>query len=159
MTATDSVMPCLWFDGTAEQAVAHYCATIPDSAVRSTVRQPDGSAFVIEFDLGGRPCMALNGGPGMAFTPALSLVVTCATQAELDRVWTALLEGGAPQRCGWLTDRWGVSWQVVPAGLGAMMRSGSADQRCRLIDAFMPMVKLDIATLEAAWTAVEGADA
>ena len=104
--------------------------------------------------------MALNGGPGMVFTPALSLVVTCVTQAELDRVWAALLDGGgSPQRCGSLTDRWGVSWQVVPAGLGAMMRSGSADQRCRLIDAFMPMVKLDIATLEAAWTAVEGADA
>lgn len=159
MTA-DTVMPCLWFDGTAEEAARHYCAVIPGSSIRDVVRQPDGGAFVVEFDLGGRPCMAINGGPGMAYTPALSLVVTCADQAELDRVWDGLLEGGgAPQRCGWLTDRHGVSWQVVPVALGKMMRGGDAAQRGRLMAALMPMVKLDIATLEAAWAAKEGADA
>lgn len=157
MSSTDTVMPCLWFDGAAEQAARHYCAIVPGSAIRNVMRQADGNAFVVEFDLGGRPCMALNGRPDMAFTPALSLVVTCADQAELDRVWDGLLEGGAPQRCGWLTDRYGVSWQVVPAGLGEMMRKGDAAQRGRMMAALMPMVKLDIATLKAAWAAEEGA--
>ncbi|MBR0680146.1 VOC family protein [Roseomonas eburnea] len=156
---TDAVMPCLWFDGTAEEAARHYCAVIPGSAIRNVVRQAGGAAFVVEFDLGGRSCLALNGRQGMGFTHALSLVVTCADQAELDRVWDGLVEGGAPQRCGWLTDRYGVSWQVVPAGLGRMMRQGEEAQRGRLMAALMPMVKLDIATLEAAWAAKEGADA
>ncbi|MBR0670917.1 VOC family protein [Neoroseomonas soli] len=154
---TDTVMPCLWFNDAAEQAVRHYCAVVPGSAIRNVVRHADGSAFIVEFDLGGRPCMAFNAARDAAFTQAISLVVTCADQAELDRVWDGLLEGGAPQRCGWLTDRHGVSWQVVPASLGEMMRQGDAAQRGRLMAALMPMVKLDIATLKAAWAAEEGA--
>lgn len=167
MTA-ETVMPCLWFDGTAEEAVAQYCAVVPGSRIHHVQRRPEGvpggpagNAFVIDFTLGGAPCMALNGGPGMPpFSGAISLVVPCATQQDLDRVWDGLLDGGGKaQQCGWLTDRHGVTWQVVPATLARMLRDGAAAQRARLMAALMPMVKLDIATLEAAWAGGGGAGA
>ncbi len=153
------VTPCLWFEGEAEEAVAFYVSAFPNSRVVGVSRfgergpGPAGSAMAVSFELDGRPFLALNGGPRPGpFTAAVSLVAHCGTQAELDRVWDRLLEGGGEaQRCGWLTDRFGVAWQVVPSSLPAMMQSGDPSRTDRVMAALMPMVKLDEAALRAAF--------
>ncbi len=107
----------------------------------------------MEFTLAGTPMLAMNGNPGEAFTNAASLSALCANQAELDRVWDALLAGGQAQACGWLKDRFGVAWQLVPEALPRLMKAGDAAQRGRVIAALMQMVKIDAAALEAAFNA------
>lgn len=154
---------CLWFDEAAEEAAAFYVETFracgQPAALGDTMRytegspRPAGSALSVGFTLAGQDFIALNGGPHFTFTPAISLFVTCADQAEIDRFWDALLVGGSPQRCGWLTDRFGVSWQVVPARLGEMLHDPDRERAGRAMQAMLGMVKLDIAALEAAYAA------
>lgn len=148
--------PCLWFDGQAEEAVAHYLSVFRSGRIVSTTcgsaggRGEPGKVLAIAFELEGQGFLALNGGPQFTFTPALSLSVDCETQAEVDALWAGLSAGGAPGRCGWLTDRFGVSWQIVPRMLSQAMQGDDAEAKTRLFRAFMPMTKLDIATLQQA---------
>lgn len=150
---------CLWFDGKAEEAARFYASVFPrshiDEVLRYSVDTPGGKVgevMLVEFTLAGRPFMALNAGPSVTFTPAISFTVPCDSQAELDTIWQALLAGGGqPVQCGWLTDRYGVSWQVFPARLISMMRDKDAAKARRVTEAMMGMVKLDLAALEAAY--------
>jgi len=107
--------------------------------------------MLVEFTLAGESYMALNGGPSFQFTPAISLSVSCADQAEVDRVWNALSDGGSPQQCGWITDRYGVSWQVVPAALATMMKDEDPAKVRRVMEAVLTMIKLDVSALENAY--------
>ena len=150
------ITPCLWFDGDADAAVDQYIAIFPNSRrlMGSTV-DPDtpgaeGSTLVVSFELDGRPFMALNGGPAFHFTPAVSFVVNCETQVQVDFYWDRLVDGGEPSQCGWLTDRFGVSWQIVPDRLGELMSDPDPERSHRVMQAMLKMVKLDIAQLEAA---------
>jgi predicted 3-demethylubiquinone-9 3-methyltransferase (glyoxalase superfamily) len=146
-----AITPFLWFDTEAEQAVERYVSLFPDSRVDSVAKTPVGDVLVVEFTLLGRPYRAMNGGPGHPHSDAVSFQVDVDTQEELDRVWDALLEGGTPSRCGWLADRWGVTWQVTPSMMGELMAgSGDPAANARVYEAMMQMVKLDIPTLQAA---------
>jgi predicted 3-demethylubiquinone-9 3-methyltransferase (glyoxalase superfamily) len=157
MTARHNLTPCLWFEDNAEEAVQYYLATFPNSAITQVSRYTEqgpgkpGSVMAISFELDGRPFMALNGGAGFAsFTGAISFVVHCDMQEELDHILDRLLDGGKAMQCGWLTDRFGITWQVVPRRMGEMM-TGDPAAAARVVKAFMPMVKLDIAALEKAY--------
>src|SRR5487761_1953924 len=150
------ITPCLWFDGNAVDAVQHYVGLFPNSR-RLDASAPSGdgdgageSPLVVNFELEGRPFLALNGGPSFQFTPAVSFVINCRDQAEVDHYWDGLLEGGEASQCGWLTDRFGLSWQIVPDRLAELMSDPDASRASRVFNAMMTMVKLDIATLEAA---------
>jgi predicted 3-demethylubiquinone-9 3-methyltransferase (glyoxalase superfamily) len=152
------ITPCLWFDKKAEEAARFYVSLLPDSRIDAIVPYsldlPGGSpgdVMTVEFTLAGQSHVALNGGPFYQFTPALSLFVSCADQAEVDRLWQSLSEGGAPQQCGWVTDRYGVSWQIVPAVLGRMLKDKDPAKVRRVTQAMLKMVKLDIAALESAY--------
>jgi predicted 3-demethylubiquinone-9 3-methyltransferase (glyoxalase superfamily) len=157
MAMTDKVSTCLWFDRNAEEAVAFYTSVFPNSKILAVTRYgeagpgPKGSVLTIVFKLDGREFTALNGGPVFSFTPAISLVVTCADQDEVDEMWSKLIDGGAPQQCGWLTDRFGLSWQIVPAVLQDMVQDEDAESSNRVMAALLKMVKLDIAELEKAY--------
>lgn len=149
----------LWFATEAEEAARFYCATIPGAELGEIIRippggpGPSGGVLLVEFTLNGTPMLAMNGNPGEPFTNAVSLSALCADQAELDQVWDALLAGGQAQACGWLKDRYGVAWQLVPEALPRLMKAGNEAQRGRVIAALMQMVKIDAATLEAAFNA------
>lgn len=149
------ITPCLWFDTQAEEAVTTWCRIFAGSRITRRTAWPPGSpragqALLVEFELEGRRYTALNGGPQYRHSPAFSLAVHCDDQAETDRVWDALLEGGTPQQCGWLTDRFGVSWQVVPRPLLALMGDPDPGRAQRATAAMMQMVKIDIAALQRA---------
>ncbi|MGA2432032.1 MAG: VOC family protein [Acidimicrobiales bacterium] len=147
---------CLWFDGNADEAVDFYLSIFPNSRrITSLDYGPDmpykeGTRLVVDFELDGRPFIALNAGPEFKFNAAISLVVNCTTQEEIDFYWNRLVEGGSEWQCGWLVDRFGVSWQVTPVQLGELMGSPDVDAANRVTQAMMKMVKLDIAQLEAA---------
>ena len=153
------VTPCLWFSSEAEEAANFYVSLLPESRIetvqRNSVDGPGGKAgsvLVIEFTLGGQRFMAINGGKPFEYTPAVSFKIDCADQAEVDRLWEALTaNGGEPGRCGWLKDRFGVSWQIVPTALpkylGGPDRAGAA----RAMQAMLKMVKLDIEDLRRAY--------
>ena len=151
-----AIVPCLWFDGNADAAVDHYLTIFPnsrrlaDSKFGPDAPGEEGSTMAVTFELDGKQFMALNGGPNFQFTPAISFVIGCATQEEVDRYWKSLLEGGEPMQCGWLTDRFGVSWQVVPARLGELLGDLDPARANRVMQALLRMVKIDIAGLEAA---------
>ncbi|WP_445501976.1 VOC family protein [Microvirga sp. G4-2] len=152
------IAPCLWFDGKAEEAAKFYVSLLPDSHIDTvlpyTVETPGGKpgdVMLVEFTLAGSSYTALNGGPYFQFTPAISLFVSCVDQAEVDRLWNALLEGGTPMECGWITDRYGVSWQIVPEALVRMIKDKDSAKVRRVMEAMMTMVKLDVATLEQAY--------
>ncbi len=135
------VYPCLWFDGQAHEAAAFYCSVFPDSHILSE------NAMVTTFSLKGQQFMALNGGPHFQFNEAVSFVIDCETQAEIDHYWERLTaDGGSEGRCGWLKDKFGVSWQVVPAILPKLLSNPEKAQQ--VVEAFMQMNKFDIATLE-----------
>jgi predicted 3-demethylubiquinone-9 3-methyltransferase (glyoxalase superfamily) len=147
----------LWFDTEAEEAARFYVSVFKKkSKIVSVARYgdagpgPKGSVMVVEFTLEGQRFLALNGGPQFKFSPAFSLMVTCKTQREIDHYWDRLVAGGAPSACGWLTDKFGFSWQIVPEIVGKVMASKDAAKTSRFMAALMPMVKLDLATLEAA---------
>jgi predicted 3-demethylubiquinone-9 3-methyltransferase (glyoxalase superfamily) len=146
------IVPFLWYDGQAQQAAETYTALFPDSHVDGMGHGPDGSVLVVEFTLLGQPYRAMNGGPDHPFSDAVSFQVDVATQEELDRVWDALIaDGGHPVACGWLVDRWGLSWQVTPAEMGELMAAGGDPAAGeRVFRAMTAMVKLDIAALREA---------
>jgi predicted 3-demethylubiquinone-9 3-methyltransferase (glyoxalase superfamily) len=160
---------CLWFDDQAEEAVDFYVSIFKNSSVRSLTRyddegarvagRPTGSVMTVDFELDGQPFVALNGGPLFTFTEAISLVVSCQTQAEVDTFWTRLSAGGQEVQCGWLKDRWGVSWQIVPAVLPEMLRDKDAQKSRRVMAAMLKMKKLDIAALMAAYEGRSGSAA
>jgi predicted 3-demethylubiquinone-9 3-methyltransferase (glyoxalase superfamily) len=149
---------CLWFDGQAEAAANAYVSLLPNSRIERVTRlgmdtpgAAAGRVLMVEFVLDGQPYLALNGGSMYKLTPALSLSVSCVDQGEVDRLWAALLaDGGAEMRCGWVTDRFGVTWQIVPEILPRLMRDPDAAKVRRVTQAMMQMVKLDIMALEAA---------
>jgi predicted 3-demethylubiquinone-9 3-methyltransferase (glyoxalase superfamily) len=151
------ITPCLWFDMKVEEAVAHYLSIFQHGKIVTTTRYGDfgpgraGAVMTILFEIEGQRFLALNGGPQFSFTPALSLIVDCADQAEIDRLWERLGEGGAPGQCGWLTDKFGVSWQIVPSIVPRMMQSADAAVVERVMRAVMPMKKLDVAKLQQAF--------
>jgi predicted 3-demethylubiquinone-9 3-methyltransferase (glyoxalase superfamily) len=155
------IFPHLWYAKEAEEAASFYASIFPDSRVdrvtplmSESPSGPPGSVKVVDFTLLGQRFQAITAGPHHDFNDAISLVVACDDQAELDRYWNALLEGGGrPQACGWLIDRFGVRWQIVPAALDEMMRDPEVDaaRSKRVSDALLQMVKLDIATLEKAY--------
>jgi predicted 3-demethylubiquinone-9 3-methyltransferase (glyoxalase superfamily) len=151
-----AISPFLWFDTQAEEAAQLYCSIFPNSRILNTSRYgeggpgPAGQVMTITFELDGQRFTALNGGPRFSFTEAVSFVVPCETQAELDGVWDRLLEGGKAQACGWLKDRFGLSWQVVPASLGRLMSDPDRAKSGRVMQAMLKMVKFDIAELERA---------
>ena len=155
---TDKIVPCLWFDGDAEAATAFYVSLLPDSRVtavtRSPVDTPSGQAdsvLTVQFVLAGRDYLALNGGPAFRFTEAVSFMVMTEDQAETDRLWHALLsDGGAENACGWLKDRFGLSWQIVPTALGELMGDPNPRKAQNVMQAMLQMDKLDIAALQAA---------
>jgi predicted 3-demethylubiquinone-9 3-methyltransferase (glyoxalase superfamily) len=157
--ARPKIFPHLWYTKDAEQAARLYASIFPDSRVdRVTTLQsetpsgPPGSVQVVEFTLFGQPFQAMSAGPHHEFNDAISLVVSCDDQAELDRYWDALLEGGGkPVACGWLIDRYGVRWQIVPSAFEEMMRERDPVRSKRVTEAMLKMVKLDIAALRRAY--------
>jgi predicted 3-demethylubiquinone-9 3-methyltransferase (glyoxalase superfamily) len=152
------IFPFLWYAREAEEAARFYASLFPDSRVdRVTTMQsdspsgPPGSVKVVDFTLFGQPFQAMSAGPHHEFNDAISMVVNCDDQAELDRYWNALLQGGGqPQACGWINDRFGVRWQIVPAALLDMMADPDPVRSKRVSDAMMKMVKLDLAELQKA---------
>ncbi|GGH28051.1 VOC family protein [Alsobacter metallidurans] len=150
---------CLWFNGQAEEAARWYCSAFPNSRMGAVITTPvdtpavkQGGVLLVEFTLAGQPYAALNGGPNFSFTPAVSLVLSCDGQDEVDRVWNAILDGGGqPMACGWITDGYGVSWQVVPAEAFTMLKDPDDAKRRRYMQAMMDMVKLDLPTLRRAF--------
>jgi predicted 3-demethylubiquinone-9 3-methyltransferase (glyoxalase superfamily) len=154
----DKIAACLWFDSNAEEAVNFYTSIFRNSRIGDVLRYgeagpgPKGSVLSMTFELEGREFIVLNGGPAFTFSPAISFFVKCETQAEVDTLWAKLMEGGGkPQQCGWLTDRFGVSWQIVPTVLGKMLQDKDAAKSKRVMEAMLKMVKLDIALLEDAY--------
>lgn len=150
------VTPFLWFDDDLQDAVAFWAGIFPGTELLESSTGPDGRVFSGTFRLLGRTFFALNGGPGHPFTDAVSLLVDCADQPEVDRYWDALLEGGTPVACGWITDRFGVSWQIVPKRLSELLGDPDPARAKRALDAMMGMVRLDVAALEAAADGVAG---
>ena len=146
----------LWFDTEALEAAEYYVAIFPGSRITDVSRygegapRPAGTVLTAAFELDGQAFLALNGGPQFRFTEAISLVVTCADQDEVDHYWAALVEGGEPGECGWLKDRYGLSWQIVPDGLGEVLGDPDPVRAGRAMQAMMTMQKLDIAALRAA---------
>jgi predicted 3-demethylubiquinone-9 3-methyltransferase (glyoxalase superfamily) len=152
------ISPCLWFDGEAEQAAKFYVSLLPDSRIERIQQNPvdtpagkAGTVLVVEFTLAGQRFMALNGGTRFEYTHAISFKIDCADQAEVDRLWDALSDGGAVERCGWLRDRYGVSWQIVPTVLPELLGGGDAAGAQRVMQAVLAMVKLDVAGLNKAY--------
>jgi len=152
MTAP-KVRTCLWFDGKGEEAAELYVSLIPGSRIESVMRaDPNGPALLVSFSLAGVPYQALNGGPKFPPTEAASIVVTTEDQAETDRLWDALTSnGGEESRCAWLKDRFGVSWQIVPRRLQALLSDPDREAAQRATQAMLTMNKIDIAALEAAF--------
>ena len=155
----DKVTPCLWFDGNAEEAANFYVSLLPDSRIDKVLRSPadnpsmkEGGVLMVDFTLAGRQYSGLNGGPQFPFTEAVSFVVHCEDQAEVDRLWDALTaNGGMPVQCSWLKDRFGLSWQIVPEEMLEMLSSPDRDAARRAMEAMMTMVKLDLAELKRAF--------
>jgi predicted 3-demethylubiquinone-9 3-methyltransferase (glyoxalase superfamily) len=145
------ITPFLWFDGQAEEAARHYCSIFANSRIVETMPGPGGKAMGVTFELEGQRFMSLNGGPQYKFTPAISLFVSCETQAEIDTLWARLASGGGQEvQCGWVTDKFGLSWQVVPPLLGKLLGHADREKAGRAMQAMLQMKKLDIAGLQAA---------
>ena len=146
-SSNSPITPFLWFDNNAHEAADFYISIFPNSRKVSELKNPQGAdkpPLVVSFDIHGQRVTALNGGPHQKLTPAFSFVMNCKDQEEIDRYWAKLGEGGAEIQCGWLTDKFGLSWQIVPANIGELVSHPKAFQ------AMMGMKKLDIATLKAA---------
>jgi predicted 3-demethylubiquinone-9 3-methyltransferase (glyoxalase superfamily) len=148
------ITPFLWFDGKAEEAMNFYVSIFKNSKVLSVNRAgpaPDAPVVSVTFQLEGQEFYALNGGPQYSFTPAVSLFINCETQAEVDDLWGKLTAGGQEQPCGWLKDRYGVSWQVIPSILGKLMRDKDPAKAQRVVQAMLRMKKIDIRGLQQAY--------
>lgn len=155
-----SITPFLWFDGQVRQAVEFYVSVFPDAELVSVSEFPGeaperqaGDLMTATVRLAGQEITILDGGPAFTLDPAFSFFVSCANQEEVDYYWNALLEGGEASQCGWLTDQFGLSWQIVPTRLGELLSSSDRDAADRALQAMLKMVKLDIAGLEAAYNA------
>jgi predicted 3-demethylubiquinone-9 3-methyltransferase (glyoxalase superfamily) len=151
------IKPCLWFDGNAEEAATFYVSLFPDSRIDEVMRAPAdypsgkaGDVLTVDFTLAGRPYQGLNGGPQFKFTEAVSFSILCEDQAEVDRLWDSLTDGGEPGPCGWLKDRWGLSWQIVPKLLPKLLADPDRARAGRAMEAMMEMGKLDAAALQRA---------
>jgi predicted 3-demethylubiquinone-9 3-methyltransferase (glyoxalase superfamily) len=148
---------CLWFDDQGEEAANYYTGIFPNSRIGAVQRYtaagpgPEGSVATVQFELNGQQFLALNGGPQYSFTPAVSVMVECADQAEIDHYWERLGAGGQEIACGWLQDKYGLSWQVVPTALMEMVTSEDREKASRATAAMLSMKKLDIAELERAY--------
>lgn len=160
------IVPHLWYAEKAAEAAKFYASIFPDSRVDSvtplpadTPSGPAGSVEVVEFTLAGQPFLAISAGPMDPFNHAISLVVNCADQDEIDRLWNSLSAGGTVEQCGWLRDRYGVSWQIVPTVLGEMMKDADRDRARRVMEAMLQMKKLDIEGLKRAYTGAQTANA
>ena len=157
MSNTPKITTYLWFDNNAEAAVEHYLSLFPRSRVTKVARWgkggpgPEGAIMNIAFELAGQKFIALNGGPHFKFTPAISLFVDCESQAECDELWGKILAaGGTPSQCGWITDKFGLSWQIIPSRLVELMSDPDPAKAGRVANALMGMVKIDVAALERA---------
>lgn len=156
---TDKITPVLWFDGQAQEAAEFYISLLPDSRIDRIVRAPGdypsgatGDVITVDFTLAGRSYSGLNGGPEFKFTEAVSFMIRCRDQEEVDRLWDALIaDGGQPVQCGWLRDRFGLSWQITPEELLEMIASEDRAAARRAFEAMMGMVKLDLAELRRAF--------
>lgn len=150
------ITPFLWFDGQAEEAMNFYVSIFKNSKTGEVKRwseggpAPAGTVMSASFVLDGQPFHAMNGGPHFKFTPAISMFVSCESQAEVDELWDKLCAGGAPSRCGWLTDKFGLSWQIIPTALGEALGNPDAEKAKRAMQAMMQMGKIDIAALKEA---------
>ena len=142
-----TITPFLWFDGKADEAMKFYVSVFKNSKVTNVTPGPNGTLMSATFELDGQRFMALNGGPMFAFTPAISFLVNCDTQGEVDELWEKLSEGGKKERCGWLKDKFGLSWQVVPAILGKLLQDQDGEKAKRVVAAMLQMDKLDIERL------------
>lgn len=152
------ISACLWFDGQAEEAAGFYVSVFPNSEIRSISRygegapMPAGTVLAVDFVINGVPFQAINGGPEFTFSEAISFVVDAPTQPEIDRYWELLTaDGGEPSMCGWLKDKYGLSWQIVPPILGELMADPDPEKAGRVAQAMFQMQKLDIAALQAAY--------
>ncbi len=151
------ITPFLWFDNQAEEAIAFYTSIFPNSRIGSVTRYgdegpgPKGTVMSGTFVLDGQEFMALNGGPVFTFSPAISFFVSCETQEEIDRLWEKLAEGGEVEQCGWLKDKFSVSWQIVPSILGTLLQDPDPEKARRVTQAMLRMVKLDILGLQHAY--------
>lgn len=146
------ITPFLWFDNQAEEAVNFYVATFNNSEVLSVTPGPDGKVMMAVFQLEGQRFMAMNGGPHHKFTEAISLYVDCKTQAEVDALWGKLTaDGGESGPCGWLKDKYGLSWQIIPSALGELMSDPDPAKAQRVMQAMLQMSKIEVAKLQAAY--------
>jgi predicted 3-demethylubiquinone-9 3-methyltransferase (glyoxalase superfamily) len=148
-----TITPFLWFDTEAQDAAEFYTSVIPNSRITKVITRPDrteDAVLTVEFELDGMPFIALNGGPQYSFSEAFSLSVACRTQDEVDRYWTALTEGGREGPCGWLKDRYGLSWQVVPELLPRLLADPDREKADRVFAAMMTMKKIEVAEIERA---------
>ncbi|HEX7338009.1 MAG TPA: VOC family protein [Gemmatimonadales bacterium] len=161
--ATQPIIPCLWFDSQAEEAARYYTGIFKNSKIVTVTRygeagqeihgKPAGTVLTVEFELNGQPFTALNGGPHFKFNEAVSFQIMCQTQEEVDHYWNRLTQGGDPnaQQCGWLKDKYGLSWQVVPTGMVEMLNDPDREKADRVMEALLQMKKLDIAQLKRAF--------
>jgi len=151
------ITPFLWFDGKAEEAANYYVSIFKNARIGTTRRYgeggpgPKGSVMSVEFQLDGQPFIALNGGPQFTFSPAVSFFVNCETQEEVDELWGKLSEGGRKDRCGWLQDKFGVSWQIIPTALGKLMSDPDPEKSKRVMKAMLQMDRIDINGLKHAY--------
>ena len=155
------ITPCLWFDTNAEEAVRFYISIFKNSKITGITHygeagaeasgRPRGTVMTVAFQLDGQDFLALNGGPHFTFSPAISFIVNCRTQAEIDELWEKLSAGGAKGQCAWLTDKYGVSWQIVPAVLSEMLLGSNPEKSERVMKALMQMEKIDLETLKHAY--------
>jgi len=163
MTVTNKIISCLWFDMQAAEAANFYCSVFKDSWINKTAyygkqgheihKMPEGAVLTVEFELNGNRFLALNGGPMFKFNEAVSFIIECDTQEEIDYYWGKLTEGGDKnaQQCGWLKDKYGLSWQVVPAKLGEYMADKDREKADRVMTVVLQMKKIDLKALERAY--------
>ena len=147
------ITPHLWFDKEAKEAAQFYCSVFPNSkitSVRTLRNTPSGDCDIVAFELNGQPFMAISAGPLFKFNESISFMVSCETQAEIDRYWETLSAVPAAEQCGWLKDKYGLSWQIVPAAMNEMLQTGTPEQTARVTQAFLKMKKLEIAELQRA---------
>jgi predicted 3-demethylubiquinone-9 3-methyltransferase (glyoxalase superfamily) len=155
------IRPFLWFDNNAEEAVKFYTSIFKNSKIGDIRRYgdagpgPKGSVMSATFQIEGQEFMALNGGPHFKFTPAISFFVNCETQAEVDELWEKLLAGGETMQCGWLKDKFGISWQIIPKALGELLGDKDPQKSQRVMKAMMKMIKIDVAELKRAYEGKE----
>lgn len=157
ITPSQKIYPCLWFDHQAKEAAQFYATIFPNSMIGASTYYgegaplPAGTLLTVRFKLDGVDFLALNGGPHFTITPGISFVINCGTQEEVDHYWEKLAEGGHHDQCGWLTDQFGVTWQVVPKMLGELLEGGNGKKSGAMMGALMQMKKLDIAELKKAY--------